>query len=248
MSLGLTALWQTALGTRVPHASWLVADGDDVLTAHEPDRMFSSGSMIKTFLLADALEEAADLAAPVVVGEALEGDGVLRLFALPVTLPLRELLALMIAVSDNTATHAVIGALGGEETINARLAARGFASRVRPAPGTLGRTSAAEHHRVVRALPPAGIDLLAEQQDRRALGRHLPHGTRFAHKTGTIDRVRHDGGVLGTLHVHAFTDGGPLPEWTDHPACLGMGLAMAWTCMELGVDVELAPGTPEPPR
>jgi beta-lactamase class A len=229
----------------VPHASWLVTRGDEVLAAHEPERMFSSASMIKTFLLAAALDRG-DLAEEVVVEERVDGDGVLKLLDLPVRRPLKELLALMIAISDNTATRAVVKVLGESDAVNAWLAARGFASRLgrgresveRLAPGLpsrpgLGATSAAEHERILRELTPLGVEMLCEQQDRRALARALDESRHFAHKTGTIDRVRHDGGVLldldPPLFIHAFTDGGPVREWVDHPACVGMGIAMQET-------------------
>jgi beta-lactamase class A len=227
----------------VPHASWLVTRGDEVLAEHDAERMFSSASMIKTFLLAAALERG-DLSDEVPVEERVEGDGVLKLIDLPVRRPMKELLSLMIAISDNTATRAVVRALGGAEEVNAWLAAEGFASRVLggEAPGLpsrpgLGTTSAAEHERVVRRIlerHELGLRMLLEQQDRRALARLLDEESRFAHKTGTIDAVRHDGGVLlrdgeQPLFVHAFTDGGPLPEWVDHPACVGMGIAMEGT-------------------
>jgi beta-lactamase class A len=218
----------------VPTASWLVTRGDEVLAAHEPERMFSSASMIKTFLLAAALDER-DLAEEVVVSERVDGDGVLKLLDLPVRRPLKELLSLAIAISDNTATRAVLGAMGGPAEMNAWLERRGFGTRFERA--RLGTTSAAEHERVVREMPPAGIDMLLSQQDRRALARTLDEGVPFAHKTGTIDRVRHDGGVLldrePPLYVHAFTDGGPEKEWVDHPACIGMGEAMEATCRAL---------------
>ena len=214
--------------------------GDEVLAAHEPGRMFSSASMIKTFVLAAALD-AGGLQEEVVVDERVDGDGILRLLDLPIRRPMKELLALMVAISDNTATRAVVRALGGAQELNAWLAAHGFGSRVLggeapglPTPPGLGTTSAAEHERVVREMPPAGIQMLLEQQDRRALARLLDDDARFAHKTGTIDGARHDGGVLlragaEPLFVHAFTDGGPQEEWVDHPACVGMGIAMSGT-------------------
>jgi beta-lactamase class A len=227
----------------VPHASWLVTRGDDVLAAHEPERMFSAASMIKTFLLAAVLDDGGPLDAEVAVEERAEGDGVLKLLDLPVRRPMNELLALMIAISDNTATRAALAAYGGAEKLNAWLAAEGFASRIMggEAPGLpsrpgLGATSAAEHERIVRRLlerEPVAVEMLLEQQDRRALARLLDEDAPFAHKTGTIDAVRHDGGVLlggdAPLFVHAFTDGGPVKEWVDHPACVGMGIAMART-------------------
>ena len=228
----------------MPYASWLVTRGDEVLAEREPERMFSSASMVKTFVLAAVLEEGGPLDAEVEVREPVDGDGVLKLLDLPVRRPMKELLALMIAISDNTATRAVVGAFGGAAQVNAWLEAEGFASRVLageapglPTPPGLGTTSAAEHERVVRRIlgrHRAGVAMLLEQQDRRALARLLDEEERFAHKTGTIEGVRHDGGVLlrdgeEPLYVGAFTDGGSHKEWVDHPACVGMGIAMKET-------------------
>lgn len=284
----LDAIWQAALATRVPRASWSVREGTTVLAARAPERWFSSASMIKTFVLAVALEAAEtgelELDAPVTVRceHMAGGDGVLRLFATPPRLPLRELLRLMVVLSDNTATNAVLEALGGLEPLNERLAAQAYGSRMRGwagnagprwsgaasclpddllSPAGLGVTSLVEHARLMaevhagERLPVLGrfaLDLLAQQADRRALARFLPEGASFAHKTGTIDRVRHDAGVLEaggrTIWVGAFTDGGPEEEWVDHPACVGMGLAMTWTAQALGLALAIPPGTPPLPR
>jgi beta-lactamase class A len=276
----IDAAWAGALDERVPRAAWIVIDGDEVVAAREPDRWFSSASMIKTFLLAAVLEEVERgrrrLEEPLEVrSEHLaDGDGVLRHFDLPVTLPLGDVLRLMVALSDNTATNAALDVVG-LEVLNDRLAGWGFGSRMRSyvsqrerrwpgadavgeghvfiSPPGLGMTSPAEHTRLVLALhrgellPRLGttaIAMLELQADRAGLARHLP-GARFAHKTGSIDGVRHDGGLLRAggreLAVACFTDGGPHPEWVDHPALVGMGLAMAATVELLGLDVDVAP-------
>jgi hypothetical protein len=81
------------------------------------------------------------------------------------------------------------------------------------------------------------------QQDRRSLARWLSLSASFAHKTGTVDRVRHDAGVLicdqVELWVGCFTDGGPTDEYVDHPSCLGMASAMRDTLRALGLTSSL---------
>lgn len=242
-----------------------------MLAAREPARRFASASTIKTFLLAGALET--ERPERIVIDPSLraEGDGVLRHFPLPVELEWEAVLALMTVLSDNTATNAVIAGLGGVDACNARLAAWGLAAtRLRgfvdargepardrdgvrvaegsPTPAGLGVTTPAEHEWVLRRLVAVGglgLELLLAQQDRRSLARRLAVGVSFAHKTGTVGRVRHDGGVLfaggRTVFVQAFTDGGPEAEWVDHPACVGMGEAMVATVAALGLDVEVLP-------
>jgi hypothetical protein len=126
------------------------------------------------------------------------------------------------------------------------------------APG-VSVTSAHEHDRLVAglrsgrllgSLAPMALDLLARQQDRRALARYVGEGVRFAHKTGTAGGVRHDGGLLQVdgreIAVSVFTDGGPREEWVDHPALIGMALAMARAGELLGLDLASPPEVPAP--
>ncbi len=279
--------WAKALDDRAARAAWLVIDGDEVVAAREPERWFSSASMIKTFLLAVVLDEVEHerrgLHELVEVTDAhrADGDGVLRHFDLPVSLPLAEVLRLMVALSDNTATNAALDLIG-LDAFNERLAGWGFGSRMcsfvsHPerrwagadevgeghefiTPPGLGMTSPAEHTRLVLALHrgellartgATAIAMLELQADRAGLARHLG-GAPFAHKTGSIAAVRHDGGLLRAgdreVAVACFTDGGPEAEWVDHPALVGMGLGLAWTAELLDLDIALAPGTPRAPR
>ncbi len=269
----LEAAWRRALGERAPYASWSLTENGGVLCEHEPERWFSSASMIKTFLAALALDE--DGLAPgthLRVREAHRtgGDGVLGTFEAEVELPLQELLRLMLAISDNTATNVVLEALGGAAAVNERLAAWGYGSRIcgpvggrgarwdgaealhtdLPTPIGLGMTSVAEHQRLLGE-HPAVLPLLGEQQDREMLARYVGRDVAFAHKTGAIDGLRHDAGLLRAsgreLLVACFTDGGAHEEWADHPAAVGMGLAMAWTAELLGLDVQPPPGVPPCP-
>lgn len=252
----------------MPHASWLVTEGDEVLAAREPTRRFASASMVKSFLLAAALERGLERVV-VEPGMRADGDGVLRHFSLPVELAGGEALALMTVVSDNSATRAVIAALGGIDACNEHFAAWNLeATRLqrsidgvarttsdryamRPSAGLhtragLGVTTPVEHAWVLRRLVERGglgLELLLAQQDRRSLARRLAEPVPFAHKTGTVGRARHDGGVLlaggRAIFVQAFTDGGPEAEWVDHPACVGMGESMVATVRALDLDVEV---------
>lgn len=207
--------------------------------------------MIKTFAALALAELREDWSEPVAVApeHRAYGDGILRHAVLPVTLPLREVVTLALALSDNTAANTLVAAAGGLEAVNGRLAARGFDARMlrglsdagEPAQSGIGACTPREHARAVAALAteaPDAYTALHAQQDRRSLARRLDYDAAFAHKTGTVDDVRHDGGILergaSRLAVTCFTAGGPHAEWVDHPACVGMGDAMVRTCRALG--------------
>jgi beta-lactamase class A len=209
--------------------------------------------MIKTFAALALADLRGDWSEPVVVApeHRAHGDGILRHAVLPLALPLREVVTLALALSDNTAANTLVAAAGGLAAVNGRLEARGFGARLlrglsaagEAAESGIGVCTPREHARAVAALaeevPPAYAALHA-QQDRRSLARGLGYDARFAHKTGTVDDVRHDGGVLergaSRLAVTCFTAGGPHAEWVDHPACVAMGEAMVRTCRALGWD------------
>ena len=262
----ISAFWETAVLTRVPAAGWIVAL-DDELAARAPDRPVASASMIKTFLGLAAVHLCPDWSRRVTVEaeQRAAGDGMLRHLRLPVRLPLGDVVAFAIAMSDNTATNTVIAAAGGLDRVNDELARRGFDARMLrwlsdagPAAraGTyatevgIGVCSPREHSRAVAAIADAAARAptsaygelhraLHAQQDRRALARWLVEDAPIAHKTGTVGRLRHDGGTLERegrrLRVACFTDGGPTAEWIDHPACVAMAEAMAWTAAGAGL-------------
>jgi beta-lactamase class A len=84
------------------------------------------------------------------------------------------------------------------------------------------------------------LHILELQLDRRSLARHVREGVPFARKSGTAQGLRHDAGMLSlgeqVVTATVFTDGRETDEALDHPACRGMGQAMAWTLLHLGRD------------
>lgn len=216
-------------------AAWLVAYPDGTVDEHDADRAFSSASMVKTFLLLAAWPPDDGARLTVRPEHRTGGDGVLTHLDLPLTLPLRDVLMLMVVVSDNTATNAVAAHLGGAAACTERFRALGLdvttlhRSIGESGSDRLGTTTPREHDAAIQRLvrDPAARALLEAQQDHRALRRGL--AVPFAHKTGTVDDVRHDGGIArhrGTeLRLTVFTAGGPHDEWVDHPALVAMGNA-----------------------
>ena len=268
LATAIDALWRSQL-VDVPVCSWQVRLNDRVLTEHELDRRFSGASMIKTPIAAVVVDDVTaghrSWRDDVVVTEEMRapGDGLLRSLQLPRRVSLDVALTLMIAVSDNTATNALIDALGGLDVLNERMAAQGWSSRARrwiggqrvangsegfieddglPSPAGLSRISLVDHQsalaRILASDDPI-VRAFTVQQDRRALARWVSDDVCFAHKSGTIDGVRHDAGVLlgshGELWVACFTDGGAEDEFVDHPSCVAMGAAMRGTLRVLGL-------------
>lgn len=250
-------------------------DRDGEQFSQAGDAAFESASMIKLALLAALLAEDREgriaLDDDVSVDEAhrAPGDGLLREWRLPLVRTVRDLAVAMIVLSDNTATNALLDRLG-IEALNDRLAAwgytttrsRGFVRPRQPDGEGIGTTSAAELVDQLDGIRSArfgtdeasrwAIQVLDHQQDDRALSRFLAPGTRFAHKTGTFATIRHDAGFLCSaggeplVTVAVLTEGlGPAIERHDHPAVVGMGLAMALIIRELGLPIQLVPWTPD---
>lgn len=270
------AIWESELAA-VPAWS-LVLRGHGVEVDVRGGLSYSGASTIKTFLLeqaslaVDAGALGWDTAVSVTPEHVAVGDGVLATWRLPVTLPLHAVAQLMSALSDNTATNAVVDTLGGLEVVNDALAAAGCASRMRrwvtgryadpradswdssaslPSRAGLSVVVPREHAASVDRLvtePRHGVAraMLEQQWHRDSLARPLVDDTPFAHKTGSVGGVRHDGGVLlpGTpdsLAVHCFTDGPERDELVDDAASVGMGRAMARTLGLLGLGSLVAP-------
>ncbi len=151
------------------------------------------------------------------------GSGILTShFSEGTVLSLRDAIRLMIAYSDNTATNLVLEEIGLEKT-NEVLAELGFVdTRVhakvyrrdtsialdRSERYGLGSTTASEMVRLCEMLAngnaanpnntQAMLEHLYACDDRLKARRFLPPGTKLAHKTGSVDRVRCDSGILTT--------------------------------------------------
>lgn len=203
------------------------------LFALNPARVFPAASTIKVPLLILALEWAQagrlDLEGRVTLQAAdrVPGAGVLHELGPGLALTWRDVLTLMIVVSDNTATNLVIEQLG-MDAVNGWLNAHGWtdtrlvgklqlppegrnAAQLR---GERNRTTALEQTdilgRLVRgdlldaAHTALALDILERQQFRDLIGRGVPraengeHLYRLASKSGELSGVHHDVGVLYT--------------------------------------------------
>lgn len=97
----------------------------------DADLPVQTASVIKLGILYDAMVEVRDGKArwdePITLhpGEAVNGSGLLTFFDTPITLTLKDVLTLMVIVSDNTATNLAIDRFG-IDPVNARLEALGL--------------------------------------------------------------------------------------------------------------------------
>lgn len=143
----------------------------------------------------------------------------------------------MITISDNTAAGALVGLLG-YPAVNAAFATAGMPhSHMGTPPGTLHSVSArlavttaadqaAFYSRLLTgtvvspAASEAMLELLEGQQENDRLPVLLPAGTVMAHKTGELDDVRNDAGIMftprGPLICVVLTNAQANLEATDH--------------------------------
>lgn len=186
------------------------------------DVLFPSAStakipiMIEIWRMIDRGEAALDDMHTVSTADKSNGSGVLRLMHSGLALSLGDLLYLMMAISDNTATNILID-LAGMDRINAIMRELGMTGSIlgRPMMGRLAIAGEQEniatpndYTRVIETLftgeaaSPAAcaamIALLERQQNRRRTGRFVPEadGWRWGSKTGTNTGVVNDAGFV----------------------------------------------------
>lgn len=188
-------------------------DGETLLE-HDADGAFPAASVIKVPLVmtlyADAAEGRLSLEERMPVGERMDGTGVLRDLRDIADVSLRDLAALTIGLSDNTATNRIIERLGIERvaermrewgiTTSAlrrkmydfEAARRGMENiaTARELVALLGRL--ADGGCVDRATSDAVLQLMERCQDDAKLRRYLAPGTTVASKSGTLDASRND--------------------------------------------------------
>lgn len=186
------------------------------------DQVFRAASVIKVPVMTAVLEDVAaqrlSLDQPISVDEAerVEPSGVLYVLQDVPTPSVRDLLTLMIVISDNMATNLLIDAVGMDR-VNASMQHAGLTSTVLrrrlnttdPAFASVRNemTAADAAHGLVQlaraegvyadsALREVAMTALRRQQHIDLLPRHLPEPIMLAHKTGSLDGLRHDAGIL----------------------------------------------------
>jgi beta-lactamase class A len=189
---------------------------------YHPDRNVKTASVIKLPMLAHvalAVREGSlswNEKLTLTEEEKVAGSGVLTQLTAGLSISLRDVCLLMTIVSDNTGTNMVIERVG-KEPINARMRELGLSRTTlfRKAYSSdtpqsekygLGVTTPREILRLLTLLaegeigdPETSMDIvsfLAAQQYRDAIPRLLPPDWRYAGKTGGIDGVRNDVGIV----------------------------------------------------
>lgn len=193
--------------------------GDFALSDGE---VVSSASVIKLPMLVEAMRQVAegrlslDMEFTLGDDERVRGSGVMRYLHTGTVLTLKDLLTLMVIVSDNSATNMVIDLLGAEN-VNATMRAIGCTQTVLQRrmydwaaieTGLDNLCCAREIAdllvRVARKQAVGGgwddliLDILYHQQDTSKLGLLLPEEAKLANKTGSRDGIMHDCGIVTT--------------------------------------------------
>jgi beta-lactamase class A len=105
----------------------IAAECDGEATFFNADTLFPTASTIKAAIVLEAClqqeEGRLELSQPAPINDTdiVGGSGVLQSLTRPLHLPLTDLAALAISVSDNTASNAVLRAVGGPGAVNARM-------------------------------------------------------------------------------------------------------------------------------
>jgi beta-lactamase class A len=222
---------RAALAALPGEAAAFASDADGhALFCEREDEPFPSASVIKLPLVmtlyGDATRGLLDLDERVLVGDRVDGSGVLRHMRDVDRLSLRDLAMLAIIVSDNTATNRLIERIGvdrvGERMrewgcAKTRLSRKMYdfeAARRGHENVMTARETVSLLVRLVRGecedrpTSDAVLAVLEQCQDRTMLLRYLPYGTKVPHKTGTLDESRNDAGIVPgerPVIVSAFT-------------------------------------------
>jgi beta-lactamase class A len=230
---------KAAIATAPPDASIAVYARDlngGQWFGHNEDEVFPSASTIKIVLLA-ALAQAVESSrlslndlVPIQESQRVGGSGILQGMSTPdLRLTLADHALLMITISDNTASNVLIDAIGEAEIGNTiqRLGLvatelnRRFIGRTPDSGSPDNLTTAHDLVRVLIAIASQTVgggelsnwamSILAAQQFTDRLGRALPPDVTFAGKSGWLDGLSHDCGLLrsekGTAAVAVLTRG-----------------------------------------
>ena len=231
-------------GTVSIYAKNLDSGADFGMRADEPVRTASTIKLpIMAAVFAAVAEEKVKWTDVSVLHEAdkVSGSGILREFADGTRLTLRDLVHVMIVVSDNTATNLVLDRVP-PASVNAFLRKTGL-ERTRVLRKVNGANTSEEMQRyglgvstpremalllekiergrvVSAGASREMIAILKRQQFKDGIGRHMPHPV--ASKSGTLDRLRSDVGLVygpsGRVAIASTADDMPKADYSPDNA------------------------------
>lgn len=186
------------------------------------DEKVPSASMIKLLILLKALDECdkGKINLEDITNlddyEKVDGSGILKELSRDHKFSIRELLTLMIIVSDNTATNILIDLLGMEEInkighdfgLEKTMLQRKMMDSHAREKGLDNFTSSNEILKLLKMIyekdfvsedySDLALDILLRQQERQRLQRYLPEDLKIASKSGDLDNLENDGGIFFT--------------------------------------------------
>lgn len=195
---------------------------DDEYFSIKGDKKVPSASMIKLLIMLKVFCEykkgSLDLEDTIRLGdyEKVDGSGILKELYKNHSFSIREILTLMIIISDNTATNILIDLLGMDEINkigsdfglkNTCLQRKMMDSDARER-GLDNFTSSDDILRILKAIyektflseniSNLALDILLRQQEKDRLQRYLPEDLIIANKTGDLENLENDGGIIFT--------------------------------------------------
>lgn len=217
---------------------------------HLADEPMPTASLIKLPVMIEVYRQAShhqvDLEKEIKLtdNDKVPGSGILtEHFSANTSLRLRDLVRLMIAFSDNTATNLVVNEIGLSSTSdtmtklsypNTKLHSFVYRGETSIAPDRsekfgLGSTTAREMLEILETLAKRQwIDAPASEamyqhllacQDRSMIPKYLPAGTKVAHKSGAVSKTRCDAGLIelpaGPMIVCVLTTDNQDQSWGD---------------------------------
>lgn len=185
----------------------IINSNGDGFSVNEKE-IFPSASLIKLFILFTIKKSDYDKILKVDNNTKVESCGVLKLLNSSLKLSIRDLIALMICFSDNTATNILIDYFGMEE-INKKIKEAGFSRTIlarkmmdvnAKKEGKENYTTPEEVHKVISFLCK-DIEIrsfLMNQGYNNKISLYFSRDDKikFAHKTGELSGVEHDAGRI----------------------------------------------------
>lgn len=196
---------------------------------HDPSAVMETASVVKVPIMAAAFQYLHDHHVswehPLHLEreDIVEGSGVLQHLSPGLSLPVLDVITLMIIVSDNTATNMILRWLGlgpvNDFIALCNLTETKLMKRIDfSVPGPIGLTTAQEmallltriYHRTLVSPPASQVmwDILTQQQYNTIMTRNLPYDlicetdapplVRVASKSGSLEGVRNDVGIITT--------------------------------------------------